>query len=140
MALEDPVRQQLIAAALDVRRRAYAPYSGYRVGAALLAEDGSVFAGGNVENASYGATICAERAAAVSAVSAGQRRFSAVAIATANGGSPCGMCRQVLFEFGPEMTVIMVDAAGAITFEGSLAELLPLGFGPQHLTAPEDRS
>lgn len=133
MALDDATRQQLIQTALDARQRAYAPYSDYKVGAALLVEDGTLYTGCNVENASYGATICAERTAAVKAVSEGQLRFTAIAIATGNGGSPCGICRQVLYEFGPQMTVIMVDGAGRISHEGPLHELLPLGFGPEHL-------
>ncbi|MBN2469450.1 MAG: cytidine deaminase [Anaerolineae bacterium] len=134
MALDHATRQQLIAAALEVRQRAYAPYSKYRVGAALLAADGTVFSGCNVENASYGATICAERGAVMQGVSAGQRHFTAIAIATSNGGSPCGICRQVLYEFGPEMTVILVNDAGEIRHEGPLDALLPLGFGPDQLS------
>ena len=134
MALDNTTRQQLIQAALDARQRAYAPYSNYKVGAALLTDSGAVFTGCNVENASYGATICAERTATVKAVSEGEQRFEAIAIATGNGGSPCGICRQVLYEFGPQMTVIMVDGTGQISHEGPLNELLPLGFGPEHLT------
>ena len=133
MALDDTTRQQLIAAALQARQRAYAPYSKYRVGAALLADDGTIFTGCNVENASYGVTICAERTAVVKGVSEGRQRFSAIVIATANGGSPCGICRQTLFEFGPEMTVILIDETGAVGHEGPLNALLPLGFGPEHL-------
>ncbi|GAB4572908.1 MAG: cytidine deaminase [Anaerolineae bacterium] len=133
MALDNSTRQQLVDAALEARQMAYAPYSEYFVGAALLTEDGSLFTGCNVENASYGATICAERTAAVKAVSEGQRRFSAIAIATRDGGSPCGICRQVLYEFGPQMTVLMVNEHGQVTHEGPLHALLPLGFGPGNL-------
>ncbi len=133
MPLDAQTRQRLIAAAQEVRAHAYAPYSGYPVGAALLAEDGTIFTGCNVENSSYGATICAERTAVVKAVSAGVRTFTAIAIVTANAGSPCGICRQVLYEFAPAITVIMADAAGHIRHQGPLRDLLPLGFGPTDL-------
>ncbi len=133
MALDDPTRRRLIAAALQARQRAYAPYSHYAVGAALLAADGALFTGCNVENASYGATICAERTAVVKAVSEGVRDFTAIAIATRNAGSPCGICRQVLFEFAPRIIVILVDEMGQVVHEGPLTDLLPLGFRPEHL-------
>ncbi len=133
MALDDATRRRLIAAALQARQRAYAPYSRYTVGAALLAADGTVFTGCNVENATYGATICAERTAVVKAVSEGTRDFAAIAIATRNAGSPCGICRQVLFEFAPEIIVILVDETGHVAHEESLTDLLPLGFRPEHL-------
>ena len=97
--------EAMIAAATAVRERGYVPYSGFAVGAALRAEDGALFTGCNVENASYGLTICAERNAVFQAVAAGARRFDAVAVVTGNGASPCGACRQVLAEFGPRMTV-----------------------------------
>jgi cytidine deaminase len=103
-------RQQLIDAALAVRQRAYAPYSKFLVGAAVLAEDGSITTGANVENASYGLTLCAERVAASAAVAAGARVLTAVAIATCGGASPCGACRQVLAEFGGTMEVVLIDA------------------------------
>jgi cytidine deaminase len=134
MSLSDEVRQQLIATSLAARQQAYAPYSNYRVGAALLAADGTVFTGCNVENASYGATICAERTAVVKAVSEGVREFAAIAITTSNGGSPCGICRQVMYEFAPGLTVIMADGDGSITHEGPLFDLLPLGFAPSDLS------
>ncbi len=133
MPLDEPVRRALIAAAQEVRLRAYAPYSNYRVGAALLLPDGRIVTGCNVENATFGATICAERTAVVKAVSEGERHFVAVAVVTANGGSPCGICRQVLYEFAPELTVIMADEGGRIVHEGALYDLLPHGFGPAHL-------
>jgi cytidine deaminase len=126
-------RRALVAAARAARRQAYAPYSHYAVGAAVLAADGRLYSGCNVENAAYPATICAERTAAVKAVSEGQRRFRAVAIATANGGSPCGECRQVLHEFGgPDLVVLLVDARGRVR-ETTLRRLLPDGFGPEDL-------
>lgn len=118
---------QLIHLADEVRAHAHAPYSNYRVGAALLTDSGEVFTGVNVENASYGLTICAERSALVAAVSAGQKRFRAIAVVTDNGASPCGACRQVLHEFEPQLTVIMAGADGNGT-EASLEELLPRSF------------
>lgn len=127
----------LIQQALIVRDQAYAPYSHYRVGAALLTADGDVFTGCNVENASYPASICAERSAVVQAVSAGQHDFVAVAVVTQDGGSPCGICRQVLNEFAPAMQVIIANAAGDILLEQSLDQLLPYGFGPSHLKPSE---
>ncbi len=124
--------QELVAAALEARKRAYAPYSHYYVGAALLTADGSVILGCNVENAAYPSTICAERVALTSAVAQGQRDFVAIAVATANGGSPCGTCRQVMAELGLDMAVYISDAAGNYSTT-SVRELLPDSFGPQRL-------
>jgi cytidine deaminase len=121
-------RTRLIASATAVRERAYAVYSSYQVGAALLATDGRIYAGCNVENANYPAGICAERSAIASAVSAGARAFSAVVVVTVNGVAPCGICRQVLNEFAPDMWVVGVDTSGHIHFERNLRELLPLSF------------
>ena len=123
---------ELIAAAAAVRERAYAPYSGFLVGAALRAADGTIFAGCNVENASYGLTICAERNAIAQAIAAGTCDFTAVAVVSENGVTPCGACRQVLVEFGPEMMVIVVDMRGRRRIY-TLAELLLDAFGPKHL-------
>ena len=123
---------ELIAAAAAVRERAYAPYSRFLVGAALRAADGTIFAGCNVENASYGLTICAERNAIAQAIAAGTRDFTAVAVVSENGVTPCGACRQVLVEFGPEMMVIVVDLRGRRRIY-TLAELLLDAFGPKHL-------
>jgi len=120
--------EELVAAALKARERAYAPYSNYRVGAALLLADGSVVPGCNVENAAYPSTICAERVALTAAVAQGQRAFVAIAVATVNGGSPCGNCRQVMAELGPEMTVYISDAAGNYRTT-TVQELLPDSFG-----------
>jgi cytidine deaminase len=127
------VDQSVLAqAARDAREYAYAPYSGYQVGAALLAKNGTIYTGCNVENAAYPATICAERVAVTKAVSEGQREFEAIAISTGNGGSPCGICRQVMYEFAPEMTVLLVDGEN-ISAEFTLKDLLPNGFGPRDL-------
>lgn len=124
--------QELVAAALEARSRAYAPYSHYQVGAAVLARDGSISVGCNVENAAYPATICAERVALTAAVAQGKRDFVAIAVATANGGTPCGTCRQVMAELGPDMVVYICDAAGNYSMTDVRA-LLPDSFGPGRL-------
>ncbi len=126
-------RAELIAAACDARSKAYAPYSNYRVGAALLAEDGRIFTGVNVENASYGLAICAERTAVFKMVSEGIQNFQAIAICTENAGSPCGACRQVMVEFAGDVPVYLVDADGNGR-DATLYALLPDHFGPEHLT------
>ena len=120
--------------ACKARENAYTPYSHYRVGACILTEDGSTFTGCNFENASYGATICAERCAASCAIAAGQRRFMAVAIAANSAAWPCGICRQVLREFACslDMPVIVGPAGGEFTVK-TLGELLPESFGPEYL-------
>lgn len=115
---------RLVMAAHDARGRAYAPYSKYNVGAALLTDDGRIFGGCNVENSSYGLTLCAERGAIASAISSGHQQFRAIAVATEDIGSPCGACRQFLVEFNPDMLVILADVAGKRkTF--TARELLP---------------
>jgi len=124
--------EELVAHALSARQKAYAPYSHYLVGAALLLADGSVMLGCNVENASYGATICAERVALTSAVAQGKQSFVALAVATKNGGSPCGICRQVMAELGPDMTVYIANEAGEFRTT-STAELLPDSFTGRNL-------
>ena len=123
----------LVDAARAVQQQAYAPYSHFRVGAAIEADDGGVFVGCNVENASYGLTICAERAAVAAAVSAGVRRIRRAVVVTDSDppAAPCGACRQVLSEFGPDMTV---DAVGpARSRRWSLRDQLPAAFGPEPL-------
>jgi cytidine deaminase len=125
-------RDALISAACEVRRFAHAPYSNYKVGAAVLAENGQIFSGVNVENATYGLTICAERTAVFSAVSAGQPRILAVAVCTENAGSPCGACRQVLVEFGGDIPVWITNPRGE-TRQSTTFTLLPDHFGPEHL-------
>jgi len=130
--------KELIALAAEARHKAYAPYSHYTVGAALLTASGKVYTGCNVENASYGLTICAERTAAVKAVCDGEREFVAIAVVTENGGTPCGACRQVLAEFGPDMRVLVTDASGNHKMY-ILRELLLDFFGPSQLPARNSR-
>jgi cytidine deaminase len=123
-------QQRLIAAALAVRLRAHAPYSEFLVGAAVLVETGEVFAGCNVENASYGLTICAERSAVVQAVAAGKSRLVALAVASKGGVSPCGACRQVLAEFADDLPVLLIDAENpGNVLQLFLRDLLPHRFG-----------
>lgn len=123
----------LIRGAIAARDRAYAPYSHYAVGAALLGASGRIYTGCNVENASYSATICAERAAVAKAVSEGERSFVALAVVSANGAAPCGLCRQVLNEFGRDILVLIADASGAVLQQATVGDLLPGGFGPEYL-------
>jgi cytidine deaminase len=127
--------RDLIAAATQARERAYAPYSNFPVGAALMGRSGTVYLGANVENAAYPLTTCAERTAIVKAVSDGEKEFEAIAVVTATGATPCGSCRQILREFsGPQgdLRVIVADLAGNVrTF--TIAELLPAGFTPDQL-------
>ncbi len=124
--------QELVTQAIAARKRAYAPYSHYKVGAALLGKSGKVYLGCNVENASYGHTICAERTAFVKAVSEGEKEFEAIAVVTRNGGSPCGACRQVMVEFAPELTIYIADKNGDYRTT-TMNELLPDSFTPEHL-------
>jgi cytidine deaminase len=133
MEISDEQRADLIERALQARQSAYAPYSEYAVGAALLTSSGRVFTGANVENAAYPVSICAERVAVFKAVTEAERRFSAIAIATDNGGSPCGSCRQVLSEFGLETQVLMVDKNGTVVRRMSVGDLLPAAFRPSDL-------
>ena len=133
-------RTALIRAAFVAREYAYAPYSHFKVGAALLTRRGRVFTGCNIENATYTPTCCAERTALVKAVSEGERQFAAIAIVGSMEGhrntlitSPCGVCRQMLFEFGgPQLIVIMAKSETDYE-EMTLDQLLPLGFGPDNL-------
>ena len=131
--LSEDNRARLIAGAQQVRQRAYAPYSHYLVGAALLASNGNIFLGCNVENGAYSPTCCAERVAVFKAISEGVQNFDAIVVATETGVAPCGVCRQVLYEFSPDLIVIAVDHDDHITFEGTLRDLLPHGFGPEQL-------
>ena len=126
--------QELITLAFQALERSYSPYSHFPVGAALLAEDGQVFTGCNVENAAYGSTICAERTALVKAVSEGCTSFVKLAVAgkSADYCTPCGACRQMLYEFAPGLTVLSARDDGAYVSH-TLNELLPMGFGPATL-------
>ena len=126
---------ELAARAAEARQRAYAPYSGYAVGAALCTPSGAIFTGVNVENAAYPDSLCAERVAIVSAVAAGHREFVLLAVSTANGGTPCGSCRQVMAEFGLRATVLIVDGAGVVLKRTTVQALLPDSFGPEKLKA-----
>ena len=121
--------KELLSIADKAMENAYAPYSEFKVGAALLCKDGTVFTGCNIENATYGATNCAERTAIFKAVSEGQRDFEAIAIVSSGGGEtfPCGICRQVMAEFAPEIKVILRDEAGD-EHVYPLMELLPKSF------------
>ncbi len=127
--------RELCQAALDMLPRSYCPYSHYPVGAALECADGSVFTGCNVENAAYSPGICAERTAAVKAVSEGHRDFVRIAIACAQTvhAAPCGLCRQFLYEFAPHMEVLLVNKDFDIR-RYTLDQLLPVGFGPDNVS------
>ena len=131
--ITDQQRHELVRRAVEVRKFAYAPYSHYQVGAALLTAAGRYFEGVNVENAAYPETICAERVAITKAVSEGERRFTALAVATSNGGTPCGACRQVMAEFGLDTLVIVVNGAGEVVYETTVRDLLPGAFTPSSL-------
>lgn len=133
MQLSQEQRQELISKAREVRKHAYAPYSDYAVGSALLAESGAYYTGVNVENAAYPEGICAERASVFKAVASGERKFLAIAVVSENGGSPCGACRQVLSEFARDMVVILANAKGEVVLETDLQALLPYSFGPEDL-------
>lgn len=132
--LTDELRQKLIETALIARQWAYAPYSNYKVGAAVLTTSGRIYDGVNVESAAYPTSMCAERVAIFKAVSEGERQFVAIAVATKNGGAPCGGCRQVISEFGLETLVIIADGNGNVVQEVPISELLPGAFLPEHLS------
>ena len=132
-------KEALCGAAIEAMGKAYAPYSGYKVGAALLTADGKVYTGCNIENASYTPTVCAERTAIFKAVSEGDRDFAMIAICGGKDGvitsafPPCGVCRQVMAEFcGKDMPVLMVSGESAYT-ECTLGELLPYAFGTEYI-------
>lgn len=132
--------QQLIPLAIEAMGRAYAPYSGFRVGAALLASDGMVYQGCNIENAAYTPTNCAERTAFFKAVSEGQRTFDAICIVGGKDGvltdytAPCGVCRQVMMEFcNPETFRVILAKSESDYWMYLLKDLLPMGFGPDNL-------
>ncbi len=131
--LKDEERRALIDLANEARRRAYAPYSNYPVGAALRTKSGRIFTGCNVENAAYPAGMCAERIAIFKAISEGEREFEVIAVVTSNGGSPCGVCRQVMAEFGLDTTILIGDDKGRLIREATVAGLLPGAFTPKDL-------
>ena len=140
MEISNEQKNELIKRALKARENSYCPYSNYAVGACILCEDGSLYDGCNIENASYGATNCAERTAVFKAVSEGKRKIDAIAIAGGVRGQnpkdyayPCGICRQVLNEFGEsDLTVILVMSENVYEVK-TLGELLPNAFGPNNL-------
>jgi cytidine deaminase len=133
MGLTSEQRKNLIGLAREVRKNAYAPYSNYQVGAALLTSTGKIYSGVNVENAAYPTGICAERVAVFKAISEGERNFEAIAVVTENGGSPCGSCRQVLAEFNLQTRVIIDDQDGKVSQDTTVADLLPGAFGAADL-------
>ncbi len=133
MMISSELRKDLIQRAIEARKWAYAAYSNYAVGAALLTASGKVYDGVNVENAVYPLTMCAERVAVFKAVSQGEKEFEAIAVVTANGGTPCGSCRQVLAEFGLDTVVFVADADGELLHELTVADLLPHAFGEDDL-------
>ena len=121
--------RELIERAMEMKKAAYAPYSHFQVGAAVLAESGKVYGGANVENASYGATVCAERSAIFAAVNAGERKLEAIAVTE----TPCGICRQVMREFCPPYFPIHAVGAGGSVRTYTLSELLPNSFGSEQM-------
>ena len=129
----DGISEKLIQRAVQARKWAYAPYSNYTVGAALLTTSGRIYEGVNVENAAYPDSICAERVAIYKAVSEGERKYVAIAVVTKDGGSPCGSCRQVLAEFGLDTVVLIANERGMLLNETSVAELLPQAFNSTSL-------
>jgi cytidine deaminase len=133
-----PHERELVEAAIEVRGRAYAPYSRFYVGAAVRGQDGRIYVGCNVENASYGATICAERNAIAAAVSAGELRPVLIAVTATSHEPcpPCGMCRQVLSEFGEDLPILLVSDEGEVLRQ-RLSALLPLQFHPRMLPPTE---
>ena len=122
-----------IEAAIAAQTKAYCPYSEYPVGAALIGASGMIYQGCNVENASYGLCICAERNAVFQAVAQGEKQFQAIFIATKDGGISCGACRQVLYEFSPSIRIVTLNGDGQICYDTSLDRLLPHAFGPSNL-------
>lgn len=135
---ESPIVERAIAAALAAMERAYAPYSGFPVGAALVCADDKIVVGTNVENASYPAGVCAERVAVGSAVAAGHRDFAAIVVATGSDrpSPPCGICRQVLAEFAPGIRVVSVTTSGARRV-WNLDDLLPSPFSASFVDPSE---
>ena len=134
MKLSEHEFQTLLSRALEVRKHAYAPYSNYAVGAALLSSTGEIFTGVNVENAAYSITICAERSALFNGVSKGMRELKAVVVVIENGGVSCGACRQAISEFGKDVELIFVNSEAKIVLETTMSELLPHSFGSEDIS------
>lgn len=133
LKLSDDERRLLIDLAQEARRRAYAPYSNFPVGAVLRTRSGRIFTGCNVENAAYPASMCAERTAIFKAVSEGEKEFDVIAVVSSTGGTPCGGCRQVMAEFGLDTLVLVADAEGRLVLETTVAGLLPEAFDSKDL-------
>ena len=131
--MEKKIDDSLVKDAIAAQEKSYSPYSNYQVGAALLTKTGKVYTGCNIENAAYTPSICAERVAIFKAVSEGEREFEAIAVVTKDGGSPCGVCRQVMSEFMLDAQVIIADSDGKKHAEMSVSELLPRAFVPENL-------
>jgi len=127
--LTNEEKQALIDRAIQAYHKAYAPYSGYSVGAALIADSGKVYDGANIENAVYPVTVCGERVAIFKAISEGEKSFSTLAVVTKNGGTPCGSCRQVMAEFSPHGLVLIANLKGELVGEYRVDQLLPSAFG-----------
>jgi cytidine deaminase len=133
MLIDAETREKLIETARQARNWAYAPYSHYAVGAALLTTGGRIYDGVNIENAAFPTGICAERVAIFKAVSEGEREFSTIVVMTDNGGTPCGSCRQVMAEFGLSTQVLVVDTTGKVHMDTTVEGLLPRAFRPEDL-------
>lgn len=133
--MDQSQKEQLLQAAVEGSQVAHCPYSNFRVGAAVLTKSGKIFKGGNIENVSYGATVCAERVAIWKAVSEGEKEFEAIAVVGPGTGEgyPCAQCRQVMVEFGLDWLVISGDAEGKYMGEMSVRDLVPFAFTPDAL-------
>lgn len=138
MIIDPSTQNELIAAARTIRERAYVPYSHFKVGAAILGQSGTIYTGVNVENASYGLTVCAERNAIGSMVQAGETAIAAAAVVSSNGVTPCGACRQVLREFGTDFPIFIVNEADGARRRLMMSELLPDSFDSRHLPETDD--
>lgn len=133
MTISIDERDRLVARAVQAREKAYAPYSRYRVGSALLTVSGKIYDGANIENAAYPTGMCAERVAVFKAVSEGEMDFVAIVVVTENGGTPCGACRQVISEFGLDTMVYIATPDGKVHAGATIAEMLPSAFRPTDL-------
>ncbi|MBN2781144.1 MAG: cytidine deaminase [Candidatus Marinimicrobia bacterium] len=126
-------QKELVAAAMNVRGEAWAPYSQFRVGAALLTADGEIITGVNMESSSYGLSVCAERNTIACAVAKGKREFTAMAVVSRGGVTPCGACRQVIYDLCGNIDIVLADETGAIKDTTTTQELLPFAFGDKDL-------